>query len=205
MRIDQVMIKSMLDAKAVGIYAVAVNLTEIWYFIPTMIIGSLFPAIINARKNDYKLYLNGLQRLHDIFFLIAFVIGITVSLCSSKIIGMLFGESFMEARTSLVIYIWSVVFVFQGGIRGHFLIVENEQKMGLYFKIIALLVNIGLNLIMVPLYGIEGAAITTLISYSLPVYVFSFFHPVLRLNLLMCLRSYISPFRLIYYGRGIFK
>ena len=205
MRIDQVMIKSMLDAKAVGIYAVAVNLTEIWYFIPTMIIGSLFPAIINARKNDYKLYLNGLQRLHDIFFLIAFVIGITVSLCSSKIIGMLFGESFMEARISLVIYIWSVVFVFQGGIRGHFLIVENEQKMGLYFKIIALLVNIGLNLIMVPLYGIEGAAITTLISYSLPVYVFSFFHPVLRLNLLMCLRSYISPFRLIYYGRGIFK
>ena len=55
MRVDQVMIKSMLDTKSVGIYAIAVNLTEIWYFIPTIIIGSLFPALINARKNDYKL------------------------------------------------------------------------------------------------------------------------------------------------------
>jgi len=205
MRVDQVMIKSMLDAKAVGIYAIAVNLTEIWYFIPTIIVGSLFPALINARKNDYKLYLNGLQRLHDIFFLIAFVIGITVTLCSGKIIGVLYGEGFMEARMPLVIYIWSVVFIFQGAIRGPFLIVENEQKMGLWFRIIAMLANIGLNLFMVPRYGIIGAAITTLISYSLPVYVFSLFHPVLRLSLFMCLRSYISPLRLVYYGRGIFK
>ena len=152
-----------------------------------------------------SLYLNGLQRLHDIFFLIAFVIGITVTLCSGKIIGVLYGEGFMEARMPLVIYIWSVVFIFQGAIRGPFLIVENEQKMGLWFRVIAMLANIGLNLFMVPRYGIIGAAITTLISYSLPVYVFSFFHPVLRLNLFMCLRSYISPLRLVYYGRGIFK
>jgi O-antigen/teichoic acid export membrane protein len=117
----------------------------------------------------------------------------------------LYGEGFMEARMPLVIYIWSVVFIFQGAIRGPFLIVENEQKMGLWFRIIAMLANIGLNLFMVPRYGIIGAAITTLISYSLPVYVFSFFHPVLRLSLFMCLRSYISPLRLVYYGRGIFK
>ena len=205
MRVDQVMIKSMLDVRSVGIYAIAVNLTEIWYFIPTIIIGSLFPAVINARNNDYKLYLNGLQRLHDIFFLIAFVIALTVSLFASKIIGLLYGEVFMEARMPLIIYVWSTVFIFQGGIRGHFLIVENEQKIGLWFRLIAIFVNIGLNLFMIPKYGIEGAAIATLLSYCLPVYIGSVFHPVLRLNVLMCLRSFISPFRLIYYGRGIFK
>lgn len=205
MRIDHIMIKNMLDAKAVGIYAVAVNLTEIWHFIPTIIIGSLFPAIINARTNDYKLYLNGLQRLHDILFFLAFVIGIVVSFGSGQIISMLYGERFMDARIPLILYVWSVVFVFQGVIRGHFLIVENEQRKGLWFRLIAAAASVLLNLFVIPLYGIAGAAITTLISYSLPVYIFSFFHPVLRLNLYMCLRSYIFPFRLIYYGRGIFK
>jgi len=205
MRIDQVMVKGMLDAKALGLYAVAVNLTEIWHFIPTIIVGSLFPAIINAKKNDYKLYVSGLQRLHDMLFFIAFIIGIIVSFGSGQIISLLFGELFIAARIPLIVSVWSVVFVFQGVIRGHFLIVENEQRLGLWFRVIALLVNVGLNFLLIPWYGIVGAAIATLVSYSLPVYVFSLFHPVLRLNLLMCLRSYIFPFRLIYYGRGIFK
>jgi O-antigen/teichoic acid export membrane protein len=205
MRLDQVLIRSMLDAKAVGIYAVAVNLTEIWYFIPTIVVSSLFPAIINAKKGDPALYLNLLQRLHDVFFMIAFVIGIAVSLCSGIIINTLFGESFMGARVVLIIYIWSVVFVFQGGIRGHFLILENEQQIGLWFRILAILVNTGLNLVMIPRYGIVGAAVATLLSYSLPVYLASIFHPVLRVNLLMCLRSYILPFRLAYYGRSVLK
>ena len=205
MRIDQVLIKNLLDAKAVGIYAVAVNLTEIWYFIPTIIMGSLFPAIINVRKNDHKLYLNGLQRLHDMFFIIAFAISILVSLCSGKIIGLLFGGNFMDAKLPLVIYIWATVFVFQGYIRGHFLILENEQRLGLWFRFLAILSNVALNLLLIPKYGIAGAAVAAVLSYSVPIYLFAFVHPLLRMNVNMCLKSFIFPLRLVYYGRSVFK
>ncbi len=58
MRIDQVMIKNMLGAEAVGNYAVAVKLSEVWYFIPMIITSSLFPAIINAKKVSEELYEN---------------------------------------------------------------------------------------------------------------------------------------------------
>jgi O-antigen/teichoic acid export membrane protein len=205
MRIDQVLIKSLLDTNAVGIYAVAVNLTEIWYFIPTIIIGSLFPAIINAKKNNVKLYLNSLQRLHDIFFLIAFVIALAVSLCSGKIIDFLFGSNFTAAKTPLVIYIWATVFVFQGHIRGHFLIIENKQQLGLWFRIAVIITSVALNLLFIPRYGIVGAAVATLLAYSLPIYCSSFFHPVLKMNVLMCLKSFILPLRLAYYGRNAVK
>ena len=50
MKIDQVMIKEMMDSEAVGLYAVAVRVSELWYFIPLAIVSSLFPAIINAKK-----------------------------------------------------------------------------------------------------------------------------------------------------------
>jgi O-antigen/teichoic acid export membrane protein len=50
MKIDQVMLKEMLDTKAVGIYAAAVKLCEAWYFVPTVVTASVFPAIISSKK-----------------------------------------------------------------------------------------------------------------------------------------------------------
>jgi len=54
MKIDQVMIKEMLGSEAVGQYAVAVRLSELWYFIPMIVVSSLFPAIINAKEISEK-------------------------------------------------------------------------------------------------------------------------------------------------------
>ena len=54
MKIDLIMIKEMLDVKAVGIYAAAVKLCEVLYFLPVVVMSSLFPAIVEARKKQYK-------------------------------------------------------------------------------------------------------------------------------------------------------
>lgn len=66
MRIDQVMIKEMLGAEQVGFYAAAVRLSEAWYFIPMAITASVFPAIINAKKQSDDLYYERLQKLYDL-------------------------------------------------------------------------------------------------------------------------------------------
>jgi O-antigen/teichoic acid export membrane protein len=205
MKIDQVMIKEMLNTETVGIYAVAVNLCEIWYVVPTIIVGSVFPAIIHARGRDYKAYLGALQKLHDLFFLLSVLVGIFISVYSDEIIRLLYGEGFKGAGIIWAIYVWSGVFVFQGTIRGRFLVLENQQHLGLWFRIFSMLANVGLNLLLIPRYGAVGAALATLISYGLPTYVSSLFHPVLRLNLLMCLKSFIFPLRLILYRGGIYR
>lgn len=66
MKIDQVMIMEMLDANAVGQYAAAVRISEAWYFIPMVVVSSLSPAIINAKKISEELYYARLQKLYDL-------------------------------------------------------------------------------------------------------------------------------------------
>ena len=66
MKIDQVMLKEMLDAKAVGVYASAVKICEAWYFIPTALMASLFPAVIEARKKSETVYNERIQKLYDL-------------------------------------------------------------------------------------------------------------------------------------------
>ena len=84
MKIDQVMIKNMLDNKAVGNYAAAVRISEAWYFIPVVVTGSLFPAIINAKKKSQELYCSRLQGLYDLMTCSALGIAIVFTFFSEK-------------------------------------------------------------------------------------------------------------------------
>ena len=79
MKIDQVMIKEMMNAEAVGQYAAAVRLSEAWYFIPMAIVSSIFPAIINAKKISEELYHARLQKLYDLMVWMAIAIAIPMT------------------------------------------------------------------------------------------------------------------------------
>ena len=92
MRIDQIMIKEMLGAEAVGNYSAAVKISEIWYFIPVVINSSLFPAILDAKKKNHRFYYKRLQQLFNMLVWTAVLIAIPISFFSEIIIGLLFGN-----------------------------------------------------------------------------------------------------------------
>lgn len=175
MRIDQIMIGNMLGDKFLGNYSVAVNLSEIWYFVPTIIAGSVFPAILYSKKISQKLYLKRLQILYDSMFWIAFLIAVPVSFFSSQIISFLYGPEFSQASLVLSIYIWAGIAVFLGGANNKFLIAENLFSIFFYRSIIGMTVNIFLNLFFIPKYGIAGAGLATLISYFVVTFSVIFF------------------------------
>jgi len=164
MKIDQVMIKNMLDTEAVGNYAVAVRLSEIWYFIPMVITNSLFPAIINAKKISEKLYYERLQKLYDLMVCLAIGVALPMTFLANNIITLLFGVQYQYAVNVLRIYIWASVFVFLGVASGKYLIVENYTKITFLRTAIGAILNITLNIILIPKYGIGGAAIATVVS-----------------------------------------
>lgn len=68
MDIDQIIVKHMLGNESAGVYAVAVKLSEVWYFIPGVIAGALFPAIVNAKKVGQELYEARLKKLYFLMF-----------------------------------------------------------------------------------------------------------------------------------------
>ena len=92
MRIDQVMIKEMLDNEAVGQYAAAVKLSEAWYFIPMVIAQSLFPAIINAKKRSEKLYYARLQKFYELMDWVAAAIALPTHALCNWLFRLLYGE-----------------------------------------------------------------------------------------------------------------
>jgi len=166
LKIDQIMIGLMLGNYEVGLYSVAVKLTEIWYFIPTAICISLFPAIINAKKIKLETYKHRLKNLYILMIAISIVIIIPITLFAKQIIYTLFGNNYLESINILQIYIWSNLSMFLGTAVYQYFMTEDKIKIIFIITTLAMITNIGLNLIFIPIFNLAGAAYATLISYS---------------------------------------
>ncbi len=197
MKIDQVMIQEMLGSEAVGQYAAAVRLSEAWYFIPTMISASLFPAIINAKKQSEALYYERLQRLYDLMVWVAIAIAIPTTFIGDWLVTLLYGAAYAQAGAVLAVHIWAGVFVFLGVASSKWFIAENLQKYSFYRTAAGALINVVLNLLLIPKYGILGAAVATLVSQAVASYLFNFFHAKLRSTFIMQTSSLFFVFRLL--------
>lgn len=191
MRIDQIMIKEMLGEYEVGIYSAAVRLSEAFYFIPVLITASLFPAILNAKKQSEVLYKQRLQRLYTFMVWFAIAIALPVAFLSDWLIHLLFGQAYQEAGQVLVIHVWAAVFVFLGVASGKWYITENLQKLTLVNTSIGALINILLNLIFINEFGVIGAAYATVISYAVAAYFMNLVWKESRCNFYMLSKGFL--------------
>ncbi len=174
-RIDQVMIKNMLDNEQAGIYAVAVKLSEVWYFIPAIICTSLFPSIVQSMTTDALLFKKRMKKLYSLMIWPLFIVASTITILAYPMIKILFGSAYIGSVTSLQIYIWAGIFFSLNIATGQYLIAKNLTKISFYNNLIGATINILLNLILIPKIGISGAAIATLISYAVATFAVFFF------------------------------
>ena len=196
MRIDQIMIKAMLGNKEAGLYSSVVRLSESWYFIPTIITGSLFPAILNAKDIDDEFYYKRMQRLYDLMLWIGIIIAVPVSIFSKYIMLLLYGQEYVSAYNVLSVHIWVGVFVGLGCASGKWLVAENLQIISTFNTISGAAMNVALNFVLIPRIGIMGAAVATIISYGFAVFLFLIFSKKTRKNLFLLLNT-VNPLRFI--------
>jgi O-antigen/teichoic acid export membrane protein len=164
------MVKWMLGNEASGYYGVCVRLSEMWYFIPTAICSSVFPSLINSKKHSEELYLKRLQQLYNLIVLISVAIALPLTIFSHTFVNLLFGEAYAQSADIMSLYVWSGVFTSMGIANSNWIIIENLQKFRMYCLIIAGVMNIVLGYVLINAIGLNGAAIATLISYSVANY-----------------------------------
>ncbi len=164
-RIDQVIVGQLLGNAAVGIYAAAVRVTEVIYFVPGIISASLFPAIVNAKKSGEDLYRSRLKNFYIFILAISLVLVWPIFLGAGFIIRFIFGASYQAAIPVLQIYAWSSVGLFLAWAMGQYLLVENKIKIIFFGNLATVIVNVLLNLWLIPRLGLSGAALATLVSY----------------------------------------
>lgn len=172
-RIDQIMLGDMIGNESVGIYAAAIRISEGWFFIPVVIGTSLYPALLNAKKRDQNLYLERTQHLLNIMVLLGFSAGIVISLIAYPFITFAFGGSYEQSSPVLVIHIGGWIFTAMSAISYRYFITEGLQKTSFYRGLTGLISNIILNYLLIPLYGAIGAAVATVVSQVLALYLFN--------------------------------
>ena len=198
MKIDQVMIKEMLGASAVGQYAAAVKISQAWYFIPTVISTSLFPAIINAKKRDSVLYKQRLQKLYNLVVWLAILIAFPMSFIGLDLMELLYGTAYSEAGKILMVHLWAGVFVFIGVAGSKWFICENLQLYTFYRTLTGAITNIALNLVFIREYGAIGAAFATIISQFFATYFLNCISSKTRGQFIMQTKSFFAPFIYIF-------
>lgn len=175
MKIDQIMLAEMLGVGAVGIYSAATRISEAVYFIPGVIVASVLPSIISTKRSSQQLYLERMQRLFDFMVVVAIGLALTIGVLSPVIIKVLFGELYSDSASVLAIHAWSSVFVFLGVASSAFLLAENLTIVSFYRTAMGAAVNVLLNLVFIPWWGVKGAAYATLVSYGVATYSVLFF------------------------------
>lgn len=175
-KIDQIMLGQMMGNQSVGIYSSAVRISEVFYFIPVMITASVFPAIMDAKKQSEILYYDRLQKLFNLMVWISIFVALPMTFLSSEIIKLLFGAAYAKAGPVLSVHIWAAIFVFLGVASTKWYIVENRQILSLQRAALGAITNVFLNLLLIPNYGAIGAAWATVVSYGVADMFFDLIH-----------------------------
>jgi len=187
MKIDQVMLKD-IGSTEVGIYSVAANISEAWYFIPVAIVTSVFPAIIHARKTDLERYTKRLRNLYDLLVFISLPVAVVISFLGNDIIQIIYKGEYEGAGEMLSIHIWSGIFVFLGSASSQYLLAEGYTMISFQRTAFGALANILLNLWLIPKYGGVGASVATLIACFISTF-YLLFIPKTRVQGVMMLKS----------------
>ncbi len=208
LKIDQVMLGQMADKKTVGIYAVAATLSEIWYMIPVAFTSSLFPAIVNSKKLSTEAYEKRLQNFYDLMALLAYIIIIVFVSISHDLIVTAYGQEYAPAVNILSIYILNCLFTFLGIAQSAWIISEGLQEFNFYATATGAVINIFLNLILIPKFQGIGAALATLVSYAFASYFIFLLIPQTRKNAILMTKAILLPTRIpkyVFRKNNIFK
>lgn len=173
MRIDQVMLGEMLGDGAVGLFSAAVRISEVWYFVPASIMASVASTMTALHQQSLEAYKRKFISVMGLLVWMAILAAIVLTLFSSQIISQLYGPGYEGAARVLVIHGWAGVFVSLGVAAGYWLTDAGLLKFSMYQTIVGAVINVSANLLLIPQYGIAGAAFSTVISQAVSAFLFN--------------------------------
>ncbi|WP_048190960.1 flippase [Methanobacterium sp. SMA-27] len=162
--IDSVMLSFMQGNQAVGLYNAAYRIVLLLLFIPTVINAAIFPVMSRLYGSSSNSLSKIVEKYFKFMILIGIPIGVAITLLSSQIIIMIFGNAFLESTPALQILVWATVFTF--GNAAFVQLFQSTDKQILLTKItfIGMIINITLNVILIPKFSYIAASFNTLIT-----------------------------------------
>lgn len=164
-RSDIILISYFLGAASVGIYSVAISLVEKLWLFSQGISTVLLPRLSQLHDSDDKRNIITPMIARGVLWLTLFF-AIILALIGSIIIKLLFGESFLQAYTVILILLPGIVLGACSRILANDMAARGKPELNLATSWITVIINISLNFYLIPKYGVEGAACATSIAYT---------------------------------------
>jgi O-antigen/teichoic acid export membrane protein len=163
-QMDKVMVGRMLGETEVGIYTAAMTIAMLWEFIPTAIFNSSRTMILEAKTRNEEEYREKLKALFFGISVLGILVGIAVQIFGKLAVWILYGEEYMDAVPVLQLLIWSTTFAMIGLARNVWSVAEEKNKYTEYYPICGAIFNLIFNALAIPVWGIFGAALGTLLA-----------------------------------------
>lgn len=190
MQADKVILEKMTDSTQVGIYSAAVMLATYWQFIPTALIDSSRPVVLEKRKVSQVEYIDLFKLVMGGVNMVSFVFSLVMSCCSWLFIYFVYGEAYLSALIPLIILSWASYIGISGYTRTIWIIGESFYKYEKWFTTTAAVLNIILDIVFIRQFGIIGASVATLITYVYEVLIVPLFFKETRVFTKLYFQSY---------------
>ena len=161
---DKIMIKFMIGNENVGYYSAALTCASMFSFVFAAIIDSFRPVIFEKKKVSNKQFEKYITSLYSIIIVGSLTVSLLMTIFSSLIISIMYGSEYNASISALKIIVWYTTFSYLGSIRNIWIIIENKQNLLWKINLYGAILNIVLNLILIPIIGINGAAIASLLT-----------------------------------------
>lgn len=198
-QIDKIMIGQMMSDLDVGYYTTATAVCSMWVFIPIAIINSFQPIIMETKRGGTnEQYIRRLEQLYCAVIWLCIGVSIIVVLLAEPAILVLYGREYLGSVSALRIAIWYETFAVIGTARGIWILCENKNRYVKYYLFIGAVVNFVLNLLLIPILGINGAALATLITQIITSLVAPLFFSETRVHTNLVLEAIVFKWRTHY-------
>lgn len=165
LRVDLLMINEMMGPKEAGFYDLAVNLADMVYILPNVAATILFPKLC-ALKNTQDKWV--MSRDTGVILIFIMLMGcLALSLIAHPLIGFLYGNAFLPSAFIFIILIGSKLVITTNHLFSNFIASVHVPWTAVPYGAFLCLLNIGLNLILIKLYGMAGAASASVICFGL--------------------------------------
>ncbi len=161
---DKILLKNLINDEATGFYTAALTCTGMTSFVYQAVIDSFRPMIFECRKTDYESFEKNVARLYSIILYMGVAQSVVFTFFAKWIVLIVYGADYQEAIIILQVLTWSVPFSYIGYVRNIWMLAEEKQKYLWSINLSGVVVNVLMNLALIPFVGTVGAAITSVVT-----------------------------------------
>lgn len=164
-KVDIALMERLSSVSEIGIYTIAVGVAQLTWALPQSITTALFSH--SATAKDEKAFSRKVARLFRVTVVISLLLVTLLAVAAPILIPLIYGEEFRSSVRPLHLLLPGVFCLLALKVLNMDLAGRGRPNVSLWITVPALLVNVGLNLYLLPRYGARGASVASSISYAL--------------------------------------